>query len=487
MTTLPNSKVRQAVVIVHGMGEQRPLETLNQFTTAAIAPGQRGPAFYSRPDLLLGRSFESRVYHAPAVVEGAASDAGQTELRAETDFYEYHWAHLMQGNRIDDLWPVFRRMMVRFVHRVPSSLRVVWLLFWAAVVLGFSFLLSSDVSIDVANVTVDDLVLAVAGTGFLGAILTFVITRAGPGWITSSFVDVVRYLDTSPRSYAVRREIRKGMVELLDDLHKCDRYQRIIVVAHSLGAFIAYDGISFLWTRKHGIRTPGSSARRPSGLADVEKLASNLADERWHCSARKNQCPTSQKETLDQFQVAQRRLWQGLRAQGNPWLITDFITFGTPMYFADRLATKNLSKFRERVERWELPTCPPQSAPRSGVENGSRRFSSDEEDDRFLLYHAAPFAVVRWTNLWFPARFGFFGDWFGHALAPLFGNGIRDVPLKGNLLWRWIPGYAHALYFQFPHKTGSGTATSQLRKYLGLDASSWLERTLGAPKVSPPS
>jgi hypothetical protein len=47
---------RQAVVIIHGMGEQRPLDMLNNFIEAAI-PGtaaQRAdlsrPVYYSRPN-----------------------------------------------------------------------------------------------------------------------------------------------------------------------------------------------------------------------------------------------------------------------------------------------------------------------------------------------------------------------------------------------------------------------------------------------------
>lgn len=74
--------------------------------------------------------------------------------------------------------------------------------------------------------------------------------------LVSSFADVVRYLDTTPRSYAMRRNIRQGFVELLNGLHNAkyggnDRYDRIIVVAHSLGAYIAYDGISYLWAQKN--------------------------------------------------------------------------------------------------------------------------------------------------------------------------------------------------------------------------------------------
>jgi hypothetical protein len=84
----------------------------------------------------------------------------------------------------------------------------------------------------------------------------------------------------------VRRQIRKGMVELLVKLHQAKiyrqqpRYQRIIVVAHSLGAFIAYDGISYLWSHlDEYVRATRRGEGAPDGLQEVERLASDLPDQ----------------------------------------------------------------------------------------------------------------------------------------------------------------------------------------------------------------
>ena len=99
----------------------------------------------------------------------------------------------------------------------------------------------------------DDLVSAVVGalvsSSIVAAVVSYLFSRVLPGWVTCSFVDVVRYLDTSPRSYAVRREIRKGLVEMLQALHasRAPTYDRIVIVAHSLGAYIAYDAIAYMW------------------------------------------------------------------------------------------------------------------------------------------------------------------------------------------------------------------------------------------------
>ena len=455
--------VRQAVVIVHGMGEQRPLGTLNRFIKAALTPRtDKGKTFYSQPDRVTD-SFESRRYIAPRY---APDDV---EVHAQTEFYEYHWAHLMQGNKLGDLWPTFRRMLFRWVTRVPAGLRAVWVLFWV--------LLAVAVVVLTRNGWDDggDVVQTLLGTGITGTVLAYLVTRVLPGALTNSFVDVVRYLDTSPRSYEVRREIRKGMVDLLRALHDKGRYDRIVVVAHSLGAYIAYDGISYLWAhvnKLHGGKNLAGGA--PAGLQEVERLASDLPER-----------PSA--EQVDAYQDAQRALWLGLREQGNPWRITDFVSVGTPMYFADDLYTRNRGEFDERVKRWEFATCPPQAEGGGPWNNVNRTplWFSWLNGRRRVLYHGAPFAVVRWTNMWFPARFGVLGDWFGGPLAPLFGWGIKDVPLTGNGRKPRIPAAAHTMYFSFPDDRGPASVTTALQRAMDLASTAWLEPATTAPKPDP--
>ncbi|MDQ3913895.1 MAG: hypothetical protein M3323_00990 [Actinomycetota bacterium] len=468
-------KVRQAVVIVHGMGEQRPLETLNQFIAAALEPDpQADRDFWSRPNNVT-ESYEARLYLAPRF------ERDGEEVRAQTEFYEYHWAHLMQGNRVDDLWPTFRRMLLQPPTRVPSGLKAVWALFWLLIA-GLGFLLwQGRFKLDPETFEVVSLVRALVGGGAVAVALTYLVSRVLPGWLTTSFVDVVRYLDTSPRSYEVRRQIRKGMVDLLVRLHEAknedgsgsERYQRIVIVAHSLGAFIAYDGIAYLWSHAEPLLDAPRWVTHPAGLKEVEESASVLRTPGGGGPPR--------PEQIDTFQTAQRLLWAGLRDQGHPWRITDFISLGTPMYFTDRLFTRDLAQFQARVERGELQTCPPEAEgnPLNNVYN-KRLWFSWQRGSRGALDHKAAFAVVRWTNMWFPARWGLFGDWFGERLAPLFGDGIRDIALKGNRrLWksRFIPGYAHALYLAFPHDNSSESVTTKLRESLDLASTSWIRRS----------
>lgn len=479
-------KIRQAVVIVHGMGEQRPLDALNGFIHAALPPDENGKPrqYISRPERVT-ESYESRRYLVPAFaytppVDG--SRAKEVEHVPQTEVYEYHWAHLMQGNRLDDMATTFKRMMFQGPWAVPSGLKVVWALSWLVIAATvWAFWRGPLADIDLGEITVESVVASLVGGGLSAIVLTYVIARLLPSWITTSFVDVARYLDTSPRSYEVRRLIRKGMVDLLEGLHRSKRYQRIVVVAHSLGAYIAYDGIAFLWTRMNklhdgtGLPEPGLS---PPGLEETEAAASAL---------KRN----GSTEERSRFRRAQRQLWTGLRRSGNPWLITDFVSVGTPMYFAHRLYTKNRRKFEERVHRGELPLCPPlpDSEP-DGTRDMERFRYSWNNHGRRVVYEGAPFAVVRWTNLWFPADLGFFGDWFGGPLAPLFGNGIQDVKLKRNRPWRRTPGYAHSLYFKARRDRRGGSSAGELRRAMDLSGTvevrnpsrDWLVKTINAPE-----
>ena len=472
---------RQAVVIVHGMGEHRPGDALNGFINAGLpADGSGRRLFYSRPDTVTD-SFEARRYIAPA-----------TAARPQTEFFEYHWAHLMRGNRLDDLWPTFRRMLLTNPRNVPSGLRLVWLLFWS-LILWCAWALAvgplSGLSVTDADVA-ESLLRGLLGGGTVAALLSYLAARVLSRGITRSFVDVVRYLDTSPRSYEVRRAVRKGFIELLRGLHEQTlfgepRYGRIIVVGHSLGAFIAYDGITYLWGEMNGAR----HARRFAGLeglVEAEQRAAVLPD--------RPQRPSGQPppQELRAYQDAQRRLWRSLRGLRHPWRVTDLVTVGTSMYFADRLYLRNRREFDRRVARGELPVSPPISDPdprttpdpelSQGTAPREEATTVDQSLPRFtwrrnrrVLHESAPFAVVRWTNLWFPHRSGS-GDWFGGPLSPLYGNGIRDVEIRGNTRGRWlwlsgrlVPGLAHSRYFRFPGDTRPESVTTVLQQAMDLD------------------
>jgi len=69
--------MKQAVVVIHGIGEQRPMDTLRGFVEAVIPADtpEATPFYWSKPDRF-SRNFDLRVLKS----------AG----RNSTDFYEYY-------------------------------------------------------------------------------------------------------------------------------------------------------------------------------------------------------------------------------------------------------------------------------------------------------------------------------------------------------------------------------------------------------------
>lgn len=91
---------------------------------------------------------------------------------------------------------------------------------------------------------------------------------------------------------------------------------RIIVVAHSLGAFIAYDALSYYWSRVNKLHAGFTfeipqKPETPRGLQDLENAAAAI-DSSVEAEA---EVPD---DMLDAYMSAQRELWMGLRLQGNP-------------------------------------------------------------------------------------------------------------------------------------------------------------------------
>lgn len=477
------SAIRTAVVMVHGMGEQTPLETLDRFVKTALPRVAGERRYLSRPEKITD-SFEARRYLAnrePRRRNGPTDDPCDDPdelVYGQTEFFEYHWSYQMQGNRLGDLVPLLGRMLLRTPATVPRGLKWIWRLIWLLILVIVASLVVSFDAIEEWSASAVLLALGAGGTVAWG--VKTLVGRVG-SVVTKSFVDVVRYLDVSPRSYTVRRNIRQGMMDLLQSLHDKGRYSRVVVVAHSLGAYIAYDAITSLWAsmcKFHcGPITDEPGASIPlDGVAALEEKARLLLD---HPTEGLTE---AQQLDLDQYRAAQFEVWKNLRRQGNPWLITDFISVGTPMYMADLLLAGSRQRFLTLVKTAGLPQCPPLNGfqPVEGELRPPGAYAWNNRG-RHVLTHGAPFAVVRWTNLFFRADNGWNGDWFGDALRPLFGKGIVDHPIAGNIPGRRAPGIAHGRYFNFPDDEDPTGIARVLRSYLRLDLASELADSCRAP------
>src|SRR5687768_14800104 len=152
---------RQAIVVIHGMGEQRPVETLNRFSKV-ITP--QGGIFYSKSDRVTG-SFEARRHLIPT----------QPGLGTQTEIYEYHWAHLMKGNQIGDLVPILKRTLLPIPGWWGTPLTLI------CVAIAFVFVLSLVGPLEVA--VPPQIAAGLAAVVGIGYALSFVPTGLAVLWL----------------------------------------------------------------------------------------------------------------------------------------------------------------------------------------------------------------------------------------------------------------------------------------------------------------
>ncbi|WP_006241262.1 hypothetical protein [Mycolicibacterium tusciae] len=253
MTAEEPAAVRTAVVVVHGMGEKRPMETFEGFVKTALHPCN-GEWDYSPRPTEITDYYEARRLAAP-----------------KADFYEYHWSFLMTAGKFAGVAPTALRLFLRRPSNVPDALLGIWRLVWSVVLAALlvipalfvaGYALNSDVPAWIIGLTISAVVL-IFWFGLYRMLARLLVNKK-----TTPLVDSARYLDPSPPAYTARRAIRAGLVDLLDDLHDGE-YTRIVVVAHGVGAYIAYDALMVLWAKKRWCITDFITVGAPLTLADL--------------------------------------------------------------------------------------------------------------------------------------------------------------------------------------------------------------------------
>ena len=405
--------VKQAVVVIHGIGEQRPMDTLRAFADAVLPDVEPGKEkFWSKPDKL-SDLFELRVL--------------QSTSRNRTDFFEYYWAHHVKGTRASHLISWGIELLWCPKKTVPRQLLALWTLGW---VLTTAFVAFAFVGMGsfAAPFRANSGAQPFSAYWLIGAAISAVIQF----FVLQYVGDAARYLSPSPKNVAIRQKIRAEGVKLLRTLHERG-YDRIVVVGHSLGSVIGYDIITTLWHEYHKDldKLAGADAELVRRFTDGEALQPTVSGELP--SAGSDLTDVFIYEKLQRFRDAQHDAFLEQKRLGNPWRISDFITLGSPLSHAPFLLARSPADFDRYKRQKELPTCPPildekgyAFAQRAPIQLGQRKFTP------LVLHHAAPFAVTSWTNIFFRARYGLFGDFVGGPLAKLFGFGLLDVEIIGN-------------------------------------------------------
>lgn len=425
------ARSRQALILIHGIGEQLPMDTMRSFIDAVLDQGpstsQTKAKYYSKPDLLSDNLELRRLVSAGESVD-------------RTDFYEFYWAHLMPTATWGRLASWYWVLMQRRPKDVPAQVKlfyvVSWLIFIAVIGFGLytasRYFLGYAVAADLQDAP---WLLIVAG-GILSAV------------IRSYVGDAAVYLSPSPANIEARQKIRASGLALLDRVVASGRYDRIIIVGHSLGSVIAYDVLTFAWQRHSENLRHSISAAWRKGTVPQRAMTALRAAERAAKQIRdtQNATPATMAALAADWRRATRAVDAEQRANGDGWLVTDLVTLGSPLTHGALLLAKDRADFERRTRERELPHSPPVREL-----NGKFSYTHEGSDDKggpqqaIILNHAAVFAVVGWTNIFFPCRYLLKGDLVGGPVAPLFWPGVRDIPVDTRIWGGWL---AHTHYWQ---------------------------------------
>jgi hypothetical protein len=278
---------------------------------------------------------------------------------------------------------------------------------------------------------------------------------------TSTFGRVVRYTRADPDNIAARAAVRDRGLKLLRALHDGPHYKRIIIVAHSLGTMLAHDLLSYFWAERETARTITEGTPEFDALCALEQAAAQVA------------LSPDDQARLTAYALAQRAVRLQLASRPVPtanqpdprWLISDLVTLGSPLTHAEFLIAADRADLGRRTAARELPESPPyrerldpnvlhrakatHAMPIANSPDQTRLMSYPvvNTNDIWMLHHAAPFAAVRWINVYDPAMLVFFGDVISGPLRHLFGPAIVDINLKERRGNRQSWSFTHTKYW----------------------------------------
>ena len=269
---------RTAILVIHGMGQQNPLETLDRLVQplkAALEESNPDAAIRLSHGLLGTRDWpEHRIS-----IEANGN-------RPPIHCFEYYWAH--QTQRRIDTGEVFDWLLQtgiaaqKFYNEHPDLMRTdprgvdspfapnlltrrtefkrLWYLKHAGLPLRLAHL------------------VMVAGGPLISALpvlakpVQFLARLAGivfKPFIVDSLGDVTIYTSTDRKAefYEIRQEILDGAVEHVEWLMGSPDYDRIVLVGHSLGSVIAYDALNRINNRMNVKLTDRKLSVKLTGLA----------------------------------------------------------------------------------------------------------------------------------------------------------------------------------------------------------------------------
>ena len=397
----------QAVLMIHGIGEQIPMKTLRSFVDTVWTEDPSQTADDKERDLFSGPDRVSGSFELRRLI------SSRNSKHVRTDFFEFYWAHTVSDTRF---WHVIKwigRLFVRPPERTTKSVMFAWQA--ARVITAIVAILTIGLAYYYAtaeNPFLDSFkwIVMFAPMAFGGMVNSILLRTVG---------DAARYLLPEPYNIKNRHEIRSAGVKILRALTEMKnddgqyKYDRIIIVGHSLGAVIGYDILRGAWPHYNLCRE--MPPKGPTNAMEAVEVAGkaepfNLAD----------------------YRNKQKAFGAELRQNGNPWAITDFVTLGSPLAHSAWLMAESADDFDQKTEQREFPICPPyadgnKEQDRFSYEVTRKKPGASRGSKVFIPDHAAVFGAVRWTNVYFPSSFAAHGDLIGGPAAPLYGKGVLDI------------------------------------------------------------
>lgn len=421
------TRLKQAVVVVHGMGEQWPMSTLRSFVDGVwirdpkvveAAGHPNGARTWISPDKRTGshelrRIVSAYVFHPPK----------ELKVKIRTDFYELYWADLTQGNTRSRLYAWISELLWRDKRTIPrNALPIYRATVVAAMVYGLTALLVAVSA--VLNPLLAVIVAAVA------ALLSWLVDRV----LLPYLGDVASYARATPETVAQRAAVRERGLELLRNLSNDPEYDRIVLVGHSLGSIIAYDLLQLLWDER---RPRDMTVAKDGALMKVVRGAGRFA------TLADGSSPAGRD--VSELRAAQWDLYRTLRLRGaSPWKISDFVTVGSPLTHAEFLLAHDPEELRQGIVERLFSTSPPQSDEATKPEI---RYNSDRKV--WAVHHAACFAATRWTNIYDLGNLLWSGDPISGSLRENFGWGIKEfqVAIRRRKSWLSPRLFTHTYYW----------------------------------------
>lgn len=369
------------------------------------------------------------------------------------DFFEYYWAHLMRGNTVRGTVDWVLGLFIRSPSSVPTGLRRVWAAGLVFLIAAIALFIAAAIPKDIAELLFDRKVI------FLLAILSTVSGFGAARWLAPVAGDAARYFSTNPDNVEARQKIIRNGVDVIEKLTRSGEYDRIVLVGHSLGSAIGLDILHQAfgrvrpdhWAASHPKKSPGADA-----LARLEKASAALDARLGEAAA------DGSEDALCDFRQAQRHYAAALREQWQagaaPWLVSDFVTLGSPLSKANVLIARDERDFALLTERRQVPTCPPKLEQKTPP-----RLSFAGRGGARIPHFGSIFAPTQWTNIYFPSRAILFGDIISGPVAPLFGRGVRDIRLS-LAGWR----FRHLDYWLSPSASPPPEWITALRKAVNL-------------------